>query len=199
MADPADRIDHASARRRRTPRFVLPDDRHDERTAARIAAFVEGSSARSRRHGAIDDRDRPRRPHELDTRPDWNAALQHESARHARYGRPAAVLLLELQAGSDAASIDRAARGLGEVIRVDVRETDRAARVGPMSYRLLLAETSARAARHVAARLDRAFQDGDRREDRPGWPQTKLRIEIAAPARGESLEDALIAAERRLA
>ena len=76
-----------------------------------------------------------------------------------------------------------------------MRETDRAARVGPTSYRLLLTETNARAARSVAARLDRAFH-----EDRVGWsPSVRLRIEIAAPTRGESLEDALITAERRLA
>jgi len=198
VAEPADRTDRPSARQRRTPRFVLPDDRHDDRTAARIAAFVEGPSTRSRgRQPAIDDRDRPRRPHALDTRPDWNIALGHESSRHARYGRPAAVLLIELRGASDAASVERIARNLGEVIRLDVRETDRAARVGPLSYRLLLTETNARAARHVAARLDRAFQAG-RPHERRSWPPTTLRIEVVAPARGESLEDALAAAERRL-
>jgi hypothetical protein len=192
---PADRSPHPSTRRRRTPRFVLPDDRHDERTAARIVAFLDGSSTRPRgRQPAIDDRDRPRPPHELDTRPDWNAALLHESARHARYGRPASVLLIDLAAGPDGASPERSARGFGDLLRVEVRETDRAVRVGPTSYRLLLTETSARAARHVATRLDRAFHD-----ERRGQPSETLRIEIAAPARGESLEDALLAAERRLA
>ncbi|MGZ8437010.1 MAG: hypothetical protein ACXW4H_00845 [Candidatus Limnocylindrales bacterium] len=195
MAEPADRHERPSARQRRTPRFVLPDDRHDERTAARIAAFVEGSSARTRgRPVAIDDRDRPRRPHELDTRPDWNVALLHESSRHARYGRPASVLLIDLDGGPNGASLERAARDLANLIRVEVRETDRATRIGPASFRMLLTETSARAARQVAARLDRAFG-----RERPGRPGTTLRIEIAAPTRGESLEDALISAERRLA
>jgi GGDEF domain-containing protein len=195
VADPADRSERSPARPRRTPRFVLPDDRHDERTAARIEAFVDGSSTRSSRRGlAIDDRDRPRRPHELDTRPDWNATLLHESSRHARYGRPASVLLIDLAGVSDAASLQRAARGLVDLIRVEVRETDRAARFGPTSFRMLLTETNARAARNVAARLDRAFQAA-----RVGWtPAARLRIEIAAPTRGESLEDALALAERRL-
>jgi hypothetical protein len=195
VAEPADRPQRATARQRRTPRFVLPDDRHDERTAARIEAFLDGSSARP--HGrrlAVDDRDRPRRPHELDTRPDWAAALLHESSRHARYGRPASVLLIALERGPDGASLERAARGLGDLLRSELRETDRAARVGPASYRLLLTETSARAARQVAGRIDRAF-NGERR----GPSTDRLRIEIAAPARGESLEDALLAAERRLA
>ena len=90
--------------------------------------------------------------------------------------------------------MERAARGLADLLRTEIRETDRATRVGPASYRLLLAETNARAARQVAARLDRSFRDG-----RSGSPSAKLRIEIAAPARGESLEDALLAAEGRLA
>lgn len=194
MAEPIDRRDHAPSRQRRTPRFVLPDDHHDERTAARIEAFLDGPSGRSRRRDlAIDDRDRPRRPHELDTRPDWTTALLHESSRHARYGRPASVLLIRLDArGVD--SLERAARGLADLIRVEVRETDRAVRVGPASFRMLLTETNARAARHVAVRLDRAFQG---RSGGPG--PAKLRFEIAAPTRGESLEDALVAAERRLA
>jgi hypothetical protein len=35
-------------------------------------------------------------------------------------------------------------------------------------------------------------------DDRPDVPAPRLRIEIAAPTRGESLEDAMRAAERRL-
>lgn len=104
------------------------------------------------------------------------------------------MLLIDLERGSDGNSLERLARGLADLIRLEVRETDRAARVGPASFRMLLTETNARAARHVAARLDRAF-----RAERAGSPDSaKLRIEIVAPARGESLEDAIIAAERRL-
>jgi hypothetical protein len=195
VAEPADRDERRSARPRRTPRFVLPDDRHDDRTAARIAAFLDGSAnRRGGRPVAIDERDRPRQPHELDTRPDWNTAMLHESARHARYGRPASVLLIDLEGGPDGTSLERAARDLADLLRVEVRETDRAARVGSASYRLLLTETNARAARQVAARLDRAFH-GEGAGPRPA----RLRIEIAAPVRGGSLEDALRIAERRLA
>ncbi len=195
MAEPADRTERIPARQRRTPRFVLPADRHDERTAARIEAFLDGPAGRSRRRDpTIDDRDRPRRPHELDTRPDWTAALLHESSRHARYGRPASVLLIDFGGATDATSLDHVARVLAEQIRVEVRETDRAARIGPTSFRMLLTETNSRAARNVAARLDRSFRllwDG-----LPG--HARLRIEIAAPTRGESLEDAVVAAEQRL-
>jgi hypothetical protein len=194
VADPVDRDERRTARPRRTPRFVLPDDRHDDRTTARIAAFLEGSSTRrAGRPVATDERDRPRRPRELDTRPDWNAALLHESSRHARYGRPASVLLIDLAGEPGGASLEPEARGLAELLRGEVRQTDRAARIGPSSYRLLLTETSARSARHVAARLDRAFHDD------AGGRSARLRIEVAAPARGESLEDAVRVAERRLA
>ncbi len=196
MAEPADRSERTPSRQRRTPRFVLPDDRHDERTAARIEAFLDGPTGRSRSPGlAVDERDRPRRPHELDTRPDWIAALLYESSRHARYGRPASVLLIDLDTSPGGNGLERVARGLADLIRSQVRETDRAARFGPTSFRMLLTETSARAARHVATRLDRSFQ-----AQRRGWPEpARLRIEIAAPTRGESLEDAMRTAERRLA
>lgn len=191
MAEPSDRTQPT----RRSPRFVLPDDHHDERTAAWIEAFLDGPSARSRRREtAIDDRDRPRRPHELDTRLDWTAALVHESSRHARYGRPASVLLIELDGGPSGAALDRVARGLADLIRSEARETDRAVRVGAASFRMLLPETNARSARHVLARLDRAFHLA-----RAGRPDpAEMRIEVAAPARGGSLEDALVDAERRL-
>ena len=104
------------------------------------------------------------------------------------------MLLVNLNGRAGDASLERAARDLADLIRIEVRETDRATRIGPASFRILLTETSARAARQVAARLDRAFG-----RERPGRPAATLRIEIAAPTRGESLEDALISAERRLA
>ena len=142
----------------------------------------------------MDDRDRPRRPHELDTRPDWTAALIQESARHARYGRPASVLLIELDGGPSGEGLDGEARGLADLIRSEARDTDRAVRIGAASFRMLLPETGSRAARHVVARLDRSFHLA--RADRPH--QAALRIEVAAPARGGSLEDALAEAERRV-
>jgi diguanylate cyclase (GGDEF)-like protein len=196
VAEPSDRSQPASPRPRRSPRFVLPDDHHDERTAARIEAFLDGPSASSRRHRlAIDDRDRPRRPHELDTRPDWTTALRRESSRHARYGRPASVLLIELDTSRGGDALDRVAREIGDLIRSEARETDRAVRAGAASFRVLLPETSARSARHVVARLDRAVKRAGTDRLEPA----KLRIEIVAPSRGGSLEEALFEAERRLA
>ena len=122
-------------------------------------------------------------------------ALLAEAARHARYGRPASVLLLELPSHSDGPPLDRVAHALADLIRVEARQTDRAVRMGPSSFRLLMPETNARAARHVGARLERAFEGAYAgRPDRPD-----LRVEIAAPTRGGDLEAALGEAERRLA
>jgi GGDEF domain-containing protein len=142
----------------------------------------------------VEDRDRPRRPHELDTRPDWTAALLQEASRHARYGRPASVALIELHGSLRGDALDRVARRLADLIRSEARETDRAVRVGAASFRMLLPETNARAARHVVARLEQAFVVAN--AGRPDAAQ--LRIEVASPTRGGSLEDAILDAERRL-
>lgn len=184
------------SRPRRARRFVLPDVHHDERTTARIVAFLDGPAASGKRGGmARTHADRPRLPKELDTRADWTAAFLQEALRHTRYGRPASVLLLELACRPDGRSLDRVAHALADVIRAEARATDRAVRIGPSSFRLLLPETNARAARHAGARLERAFHLAD--AGRPDQPD--LRIEVAAPTRGGSLEDALTEAERRLA
>lgn len=180
----------------RARRFVLPDVHHDERTAAGIVAFLDGPEATGQRRGAAPpDATRPRPPRELDTRPDWTAAFLDEASRHARYGRPVSVLLLELGCRPDGPPLDRVAHGLADLIRAEARQTDRAVRTGPSSFRLLMPETNARAARHVGARLERAFLLAYAgRADQPG-----LRVEVASPTRGGNLEGALTDAERRLA
>ncbi len=169
------------------------DEREDERAAVHIEAFLEGpiSLPRLRRGGA----DRPRRVVELDTRPDWTAALRHEAARHARYGHPASLLLIEMDGNPHGTALDRAAKAVADVIRSNARETDRAVRTGAMSFRVLLPETGGRAARSVAARIDRAFhRNPDGRSGGIG-----LSIEVASVARHTDLLDTLLDAERRLA
>lgn len=130
----------------------------------------------------------------MDTRPDWTTALRREGARHARYGRPTSVLLIEIAGRPDESALDGVARGVVDLIRAEARETDRAVRMGPTSFRLLLPETGDRAARTLAERLERGFsvtQDG-RSDD------TELSIEIATVSRAGSLADAMVDAERRM-
>lgn len=196
MTDPADdpKPPAVEPKPRRTRKFVLPDAHHDERTDARIEAFIDGPPGpRQPRRGPTVKRER--RPVELDTRADWLNAFRYEAARHARYGRPASVLLIELPGGQGEVAFDRMAGQLTEVIRAEARDPDRAVRIGRSRFQLLLPETSARAAQAVATRLQHAFTATQGRSSafRPG-----LLVEIASPNRSESLEDALALAERRL-
>lgn len=186
----------APSKPRRARRFVLPDTHHDERTAERIVAFLDGPAPAGGRPGTPPaPTDGPKPIKELDTRADWTAAFRHEASRHSRYGRPASVLLLEIGRTPDARSRDEVAHELSGLIREQARSSDRAVRLGPSSFRLLMPETSARAARHLGDRLEAAFRSaGNGSNHRPG-----LRYEVAAPARGGSLEAALGEAERRVA
>jgi GGDEF domain-containing protein len=183
------------ARPRRSRKFVLPEHHHDERddgrTAEHIEAFLVGPAARQRR--AVVDA-RVRRPIELDTRPDWMTAFRHESARHARYGRPASVLIIELR-GAPAGAADRVALAVGDAIRAEARETDRAVRIDARSFRVLLPETGGRAARTLVERLGRAVAAGAN-----GYAdQVEVRIEVATASRTGTLEQAVIDGEARLA
>ena len=195
-----DSPDHTSTppnkKPRRARRFVLPDTHHDERTAERIVAFLDGPAPAVVRGGTSKPEvDGPKPPKELDTRADWKAAFRHEAARHSRYGRPASVLLLEIGRTPDARSRDAVAHELADLIRAQVRSSARADRLGQSSFRLLMPETSARAARHLGDRLESAFRAaGNGSNHRPG-----LRYDVAAPTHGGSLEDALGEAERRVA
>ncbi len=177
---------------------MLPEHHHDEqadeRATEHIEAFLEGPVATPRRPPAVDDR--IRRPVELETRPDWMNALRYEGARHVRYGRPASVVLLELRGGRPGPDTDRVARALADVIRAEARETDRATRAGASSFRLLLPETGARAARTLVDRIDSGYRAGIAAEPADG---IALCIEVATASRTGTLEDALEDAERRLA
>ena len=182
---------------RRTRKFVLPEHHHDEqgdeRAAERIEAFLDGGDATRRRSVAVV---REHRPVELETRPDWTKAFRHEGARHARYGRSASVVLIDLTGPLAGEATDRMARRLADAIRSEARETDRAVRIGALSFRVLLPETGGRAARRFTERLDHAFRtrpDGGAATD-----GVDLCVEIATPARAASLEDAVAEAETRL-
>lgn len=105
------------------------------------------------------------------------------------------MLLLEIGRTPDARSADTVAHELADLIRTDARASDRAVRMGPSSFRLLMPETNLSGARQVGSRLEAAFRNaGGTTNHRPG-----LRFDVAAPKRGGTLEDALIEAERRVA
>jgi GGDEF domain-containing protein len=186
------------AGRRRARKFVLPEHHHDEvvdeRATEHIEAFIDGPVAPPRRRPGADS-DRVRRPIQLETRPDWIAALRYEAARHFRYGRPASVLVIELTGPSPSVEVDEAARAVADAIRAEARETDRAVRVGALSFRVLLPETGGRAARTLADRLDRAYRAGANGQG----DTVDLCVEVATAPRNGALEEALAEAERRMA
>ena len=196
VPEPADSAASSTPPRSRRPRkFVLPehhrDESGDQRTADHIEAFLEGPIPAPRTPRTAG---RENRPLVLDTRQDWATALRYEAARHARYGRPASILLIGLSGRPPEPAVERLARTIGDVIRSEARETDRAVRTARLSYRVLLPETGARAARSMAERLERAYQavpDG-RAEG------VALAVEVATAARTGRLEDALAEAEVRL-
>ncbi len=197
MPDTVDPANPAKPTRpRRSRKFVLPEHHHsergDERTAEHIEAFLDGPVAQPRRTTAPDAR--VRRQIELDTRPDWLTAFRHEAARHARYGRPASVLLIELCGEVPVGVSDRVARVVGDTIRAEARETDRAVRMGARSFRILLPETGARAARTLGERLGQAFETVA--NGRSGG--IDLRIEVASAGRAATLEQALADGEAKL-
>ena len=193
-ADPA--APSTSPRPRRPRKFVLPEHHHDERgdqrAAGHIEAFLEGRIPPPRPPRPAE---REHRPLVLDTRQDWATAVRYEAARHARYGRPASILLLGLIGHPPEPAVERLARAIGDVIRAEARETDRAVRTGRLTFRLLLPETGGRAARSVAERLERAYLTAP-----DGRVQgVALAVEVATAPRNGRLEDALSEAEAQFA
>jgi Diguanylate cyclase, GGDEF domain len=164
------------------------DHAEDAGVSERIEAFLDNRpSARQtrRRQPKPDAARRPTRPAKLDTRPDWDAALHHEDARVARYGRPASVLVVGLDVGSGIAA-ERAVPALAVAIRAAARETDRVARVGPARFHILLPETEEAEAGAVAERI------------RSACGETPMHVASASPARGQTLLDALALAVARV-
>jgi hypothetical protein len=142
-------------------------------------------------------------------------ALRHEAARQARYGRPTAILLVDLRGldgGPEAGPTDAAVvapaepanapdsapaptsiRRLIDVIGQEARETDRAMRT-PTRILVMLPETTEDEAAHLAARIERGY----RTTAGGGVMPTEIRIEIAAPRRGADPQDAIDEADRRI-
>jgi hypothetical protein len=189
----------AADRSGRRPRFVLPDDQlaHDDRVSEHIEAFIEGPprTRRSKPRQHRPDLRRPRRVIPLDTRADWNVALRNEEARMIRYGRPAAVLIVDVEPASPR-QLDRIAQVVGAIVRREAREPDRVARMSPGRFHVLLPETQEREAIALGERIQRACTDLAAMSAAGG---ANVRTAAAGPSAGQTLGDALRAAEARLA
>lgn len=180
-------------RNARRARFVLPAEHHDEdeRVGEVIEAFLDGPP----QPGPKVSRARPQRgdlravkgPIPLDTRTDWDAALRHEDARLARYGRPATVLVIRLVVPTSAIA-DRVAGRVGSIVREHARETDRVTRASPDRFQVLLPETEESDGDAFAERIrDTCAEQIVLRSGRG----LEIRAAAVSPASGETLHDAL--------
>lgn len=181
--------------RGRRPRFVMPTEHHDERVGEVIEAFLDGPPLRARMAPRpLRRRDalravRQRIP--LETRLDWEVAVRHEDARLRRYARPASVLVVRIEVPRPEMAEYVAGR-VGEIVRAHVRETDRVTRAATDRYQVLLPETDEVQADVMADRIREACKDQVSGLSGSG---PEVHVAPASPAEGETLQDALRAAQ----
>lgn len=152
----------ATSESTRARRFALPD-LDDERTGESIEAFLEGPEVRRGRPAPRPEMrvaPLPRASADLRSLPgrlEWNAALDRESVRADRYGRPAAVAIVELKPDRAGQSLEpwlkSIAGPIARTLRGDSRATDLVARVASTRFQMLLPETSEVGAERLAERV----------------------------------------------
>ena len=206
----------AASESSRARRFALPalqDDRADEA----IEAFLEGRQPRRGRRNIVPAQPAPAQTGEagdaavarrgtsataFTTRPaadlrslpgrlEWNAAIERESLRAARYSRPAAVAIVEVRPQRNGADTEIMLKMLvgpvARVLRRDSRATDLVARVGSGRFQVLLPETTAAGADQYAERIGATC----RTEAGATGAAVIVRVCVAAASRGHSLSDAV--------
>lgn len=131
----------------------------------------------------------------MDTRADWELSLRQEDLRFARYGRPVAVLVVEIRPTADS-TIDATARWVGEIIRDMARAPDRVTRASQRRFHVLLPETEEAAATTLGSRIRRAVRNASVEE---GADRCDVVSAAAAPNHGATLADALRLAQARVA
>ena len=126
----------------RTRRFALPD-LADERAEGVIEAYI-----RSPERGHRREAEAARQPAgaanpllALDNRIAWNEALKREDARHRRYCRPSAVVVVGIQPRARAVDrddwVNRLAGPIAHVLRRGARETDLVTRATEGRFQVL--------------------------------------------------------------
>jgi diguanylate cyclase with GGDEF domain len=134
----------------------------------------------------------------LPGRIEWNAALERESLRAARYGRPAAVAIVELLTDRPSAPADPWMRTLAGAIattlRGGCRATDLVARVATGRFQVLLPETPEQGAGRFAERISTACAES---VDRAAAPIT-IRVSVASATTEHRLDEAVADALRSI-
>ena len=130
---------------------------------------------------------------------EWTAALARESLRAARYGRPAAVAIIELEPDDVAAperdqALRRLSGAVAQVLRRDSRATDLVARVAAQRFQVLLPETDETSAARYGDRASAAC----RRAIEGAGGRASVRVSVAAATRDHSLDEAVAHALRTI-
>ncbi len=189
----------ATSESTRARRFALPD-LADERTGESIEAFLHGRGSKSARavsevHPSPGDAVALR---SMPGRQEWSAAIERESARSARYDRPAAIAVLELRPLRSSAAMESWLRvhaaPLGQVLLRGSRATDVVARVANARFQVLLPETSAEAANEFVERVVGECQEQLRQLGAP----IRVTAGVAASSPDVPLRDAVSQALRSL-
>lgn len=193
----------ATSESTRARRFALPD-LADERTGESIEAFLEGPEVRRGRPPARPEMrvaPAPRASNDLRTLPgrlEWNAALERESLRAARYGRPAAVAIVELKPDRAGQSLEPWLKGIAgpiaRTLRHDSRATDLVARIASTRFQMLLPETSEAGAERLAERVAAGCRN---LIESTGAP-ISVRVSVAGTGLDTSLHAALAEALRSI-
>ena len=127
----------------------------------------------------------------LPGRLEFGAALERESLRAARYGRPASVAIVELIPERQNQAIDIWLRSLAgpvsRTLRQSTRMTDLVARVANTRFQVLLPETPEAGAGRFAERVSTACQSSI---DAAGAP-VAVRVTVAVATPDHSLQEAL--------
>ena len=122
---------------------------------------------------------------------EFSLALERESARAARYGRPASVAIVELVPERPNHAVDIWLRSLAgpvaRTLRSGSRTTDLVARVANARFQVLLPETPETGADRFAERVSSACQSSI---DESGAP-VSVRVTIAVATAERSLQEAL--------
>ena len=127
----------------------------------------------------------------LPGRLEFGAALERESLRSARYGRPASVAIVELIPERQNLAIDIWLRSLAgpvsRTLRQSTRMTDLVARMANARFQVLLPETPESGAGRFAERVSSVCQSSI---DAAGAP-VAVRVTVAVATPDHSLQEAL--------
>lgn len=176
----------------RTRRFALPD-LADDRAEGVIEAYISSPERGHRREadGAREPMAGSNPLLALENRIGWNEALKREDARHRRYRRPVAVVVVGVQPRARTGDTDdwlnRLAGPIAHVLRRGARQTDLVTRATDGRFQVLLPETGATEAERFAARV---LADCDVWVRAIGAP-VDVRVASAAATGEMSLEAAL--------